>query len=43
MSRLLAGALLLCLALAACADSDKHADDGRFGGFYGGVVGGATP
>jgi hypothetical protein len=44
VSRILAAfALLACFALAACADGDKRTDDGRFGGFYGGVVGGATP
>jgi hypothetical protein len=36
-------ALLFCLGLAACADSDKRSDDSRFGGFYGGVSGGMGP
>jgi hypothetical protein len=44
VNRVLAALVLLaCLALAACTDSDKRSDDNRFGGFYGGVVAGATP
>ena len=36
--------LLACLAVAACADANKSSDnDNRFGGFYGGVNGGAAP
>jgi hypothetical protein len=31
--------LLACLALTACADSNKDSDN-RFGGFYGGINGG---
>ena len=43
MIRLFSALLLLgCLALAACADSDKRPDDNRFGGFYGGVNGGMS-
>jgi hypothetical protein len=39
----LALALLACLIVAGCADSDKRTDDNRFGGFYGGVSGGVAP
>jgi hypothetical protein len=35
--------LLACLALAACADSDKRSDDSRYNGWYGGTTGGARP
>jgi hypothetical protein len=37
--------LLLCLALAGCAHGSNGNDDSnnRFGGFYGGVSGGAEP
>jgi len=35
--------LLACLAVAGCADSGKRSDDDRFGGFYGGVIGGVNP
>jgi hypothetical protein len=35
--------LLACLAVAGCADNGKRPDDDRFGGFYGGVTGGAVP
>ncbi len=35
-------ALLGCLALAACADTDKRAGNDRFGGWYGGTIGGAS-
>jgi len=34
---------LACLMLAACADSDKRSDDGRYNGWYGGTIGGASP
>jgi len=34
---------LACLTVTGCADSGKRSDDGRFGGFYGGVSGGAAP
>ncbi len=35
-------AVLVCLVVAGCADSDKRSnDDNKFGGFYGGVTGGA--
>jgi hypothetical protein len=34
--------IFACLVLAGCADSDKRSDDTRFGGFYGGVSGGAV-
>jgi hypothetical protein len=43
MSWRLAIALIACLVLAGCASSDKNANDNRFGGFYGGVSGGAAP
>jgi hypothetical protein len=44
MSWRLALALIACLVVAGCAaDSDKRPDDNRFGGFYGGVSGGAVP
>ncbi|HWB48756.1 MAG TPA: hypothetical protein VG651_06575 [Stellaceae bacterium] len=45
MRRLLVLLVLFgCLAVAAgCADSsDKNADNNRFGGFYGGINGGAA-
>jgi hypothetical protein len=35
--------LLVCLAVAGCADNGKRSDDDRFGGAYGGLSGGATP
>ena len=42
MSWRLASALLLGLFLAACAADNKNSDnDNRFGGFYGGINGGA--
>jgi hypothetical protein len=34
--------VLACCVIAGCADSDKRSDDNRFGGFYGGVSGGAA-
>ena len=44
MTRVLSAVLLLaCLALAGCANNDKNSDNDRFGGFYGGVNGGAAP
>ena len=43
MKFLFAIALLACFALAACAASDKRADDSRFGGFYAGTSGSAAP
>jgi hypothetical protein len=33
-------ALLACLAIAGCANSDNRSDDNRYGGFYGGMSGG---
>ncbi|HZK91496.1 MAG TPA: hypothetical protein VFC56_15220 [Stellaceae bacterium] len=40
----MASALLIfaCVVLAGCADGDRRSGNGRFGGFYGGVSGGAT-
>jgi hypothetical protein len=45
MRRLITAAVMLfaCFALAACADSDKRSSNNPFGGWYGGVVGGAAP
>jgi len=44
MKRALALLLFACLAVAGCADNDKSSDaNNRFGGFYGGVNGGAAP
>jgi len=40
--RLLAVAVLLCLAVTGCAPRESSADDNRPGGFYGGVSGGMT-
>jgi hypothetical protein len=37
MRLLTAIALLTCLVLTACADSDKRSGAGPFGGWYGGV------
>jgi hypothetical protein len=34
--------VIACLALAACADTGKRSDNYPFGGFYGGVTGGAV-
>jgi hypothetical protein len=33
-------AVLICLAVAGCGNSDNRPEDNRFGGFYGGVNGG---
>ena len=33
-------ALLVCCALAGCANSDNRSEDNRFGGAYGGLNGG---
>ncbi|HTZ38059.1 MAG TPA: hypothetical protein VMB84_18670 [Stellaceae bacterium] len=42
--RVLAALLLVaCFALAGCAASDRKNGDSPFGGFYGGVSGGALP
>jgi hypothetical protein len=44
MRRLAVLVLLACLAVAGCAGPAKDSDnDNRFGGFYGGVSGGAAP
>ena len=43
MRLLFAVTLVACFALAACAASDKRADDSRFGGFYAGTSGSAAP
>jgi hypothetical protein len=43
MRFLLALLLLVGFVLSGCADSDKRNDDSPFGGFYGGVTGGAKP
>ena len=32
-----------CLAFAGCAANNDRPDDSKFGGFYGGVNGGAVP
>jgi len=44
MSWRLVLAVLACLAAAGCAADNgrKSSDDGRFGGFYGGLSGGGT-
>jgi hypothetical protein len=36
--------ILAALTLAGCAASDNRSDENtRFGGFYGGIVGGVVP
>ena len=35
--------LIAALAIAGCAQNGNRSDDNRFGGFYGGVTGGAAP
>jgi hypothetical protein len=34
---------LACFVVVGCADNDNRTNGDRFGGFYGGVSGGAEP